>query len=251
MDVRDYDLAAYRHQLGVVPQEAYLFPGTVRDAIAYGRPDATDAEVEAAARGVGAIDMIARLPGGFLHEVSERGRNLSAGQRQLIALARAYLVDPAILLLDEATAALDLAAEAAVNRATEQLAAQRTTLVVAHRLTTAARADRIVVMESRPDRRGRHPRRAAGRRAAATRRCGPRSSATPSWSPDCRGTGVRRPLTGPRMARHVARDQRERRGHQDQRAPRRTASPRRRSRRPAGRRSARRSASPSTEPSAS
>jgi ATP-binding cassette, subfamily B, bacterial len=148
VDVRDYDLPAYRHQLGVVPQESYLSPGTVRDAIAYGRPDATDAEVEAAARGVGAIEMIARLPGGFLHEVSERGRNLSAGQRQLIALARAYLVDPAILLLDEATAALDLAAEAEVNRATEQLAAQRTTLVVAHRLTTASRADRIVVMDS-------------------------------------------------------------------------------------------------------
>jgi ATP-binding cassette subfamily B protein len=80
--------------------------------------------------------------------VSERGRNLSAGQRQLIALARAYLVDPAILLLDEATAALDLAAEAAVTRATEQLAARRTTLVVAHRLTTASRADRIIVVES-------------------------------------------------------------------------------------------------------
>jgi ATP-binding cassette subfamily B protein len=147
-DVRELDLAGYRHQLGVVPQEPYLFPGTVRDAIAYGRPDATDAEVEAAARGVGAIDMIARLPGGFRHEVAERGRNLAAGQRQLIALARAYLVDPAILLLDEATAALDLASEAAVNTATERLTARRTTLVVAHRLTTAARADRIVVMES-------------------------------------------------------------------------------------------------------
>jgi ATP-binding cassette, subfamily B, bacterial len=147
LDVRELDLAGYRQQLGVVPQEPYLFPGTIRDAIAYGRPDATDAEVEAAARGVGAIEMIARLPGGFMHEVSERGRNLSAGQRQLIALARAYLVDPAILLLDEATAALDLAAEAAVNRATEQLAARRTTLVVAHRLTTASRADRIVVVE--------------------------------------------------------------------------------------------------------
>ena len=91
--------------------------------------------------------MIARLPGGFYHEVSERGRNLSAGQRQLIALARAYLVDPAILLLDEATAALDLAAEAEVIKATEQLAAKRTTLLVAHRLTTAARADRIVVLD--------------------------------------------------------------------------------------------------------
>ena len=130
----------------MVPQEPYLSPGTVRDAIAYGRPGATDAEVEAAARAVGAVGMIARLPGGFRHEVAERGRNLSSGQRQLIALARAYLVDPGILLLDEATAALDLAAEAEVIAATERLAAQRTTLVVAHRLTTAARADRIVVM---------------------------------------------------------------------------------------------------------
>ncbi|HXS64644.1 MAG TPA: ABC transporter ATP-binding protein [Streptosporangiaceae bacterium] len=147
VDVRSYGLSSYRHQLGVVPQEPYLFAGTLRDAIAYGRPEATDAEVEAAARGVGAIEMIARLPGGFYHEVSERGRNLSAGQRQLVALARAYLVDPAILLLDEATAALDLAAEAQVIKATEQLAAKRTTLLVAHRLTTAARADRIVVLD--------------------------------------------------------------------------------------------------------
>jgi ATP-binding cassette subfamily B protein len=147
-DIRELSLSGYRQQLGVVPQEPYLFPGTVRDAIAYGRPAATDAEVEAAAREVGAVEMIARLPGGFRHEVAERGRNLAAGQRQLIALARAYLVDPAILLLDEATAALDLASEAAVNSATERLTARRTTLVVAHRLTTAARADRIVVIES-------------------------------------------------------------------------------------------------------
>ena len=147
VDVRDYDLASYRHRLGVVPQEAHLFVGTIRDAIAYGRPDASDAEVEAAARAVGAVDMIARLPGGFYHQVAERGRNLSAGQRQLIALARAYLVDPDILLLDEATAALDLATEAAVTRAAQQLAARRTTLVVAHRLTTAAEADRIVVID--------------------------------------------------------------------------------------------------------
>jgi ATP-binding cassette subfamily B protein len=147
VDVRAYDLASYRHRLGVVPQEAYLFPGTVRDAIAYGRPSASDAEVEAAAHAVGAHEMIARLPGGYLHVVGERGRNLSAGQRQLLALARAQLVDPDILLLDEATAALDLASEAAVTRATERLAARRTTVVVAHRLTTAARADRIVVMD--------------------------------------------------------------------------------------------------------
>ncbi|MBV9205551.1 MAG: ABC transporter ATP-binding protein, partial [Actinobacteria bacterium] len=146
-DVRDYDLAGYRHQLGVVPQESYLFAGTVRDSIAYARPDASDAEVEAAARATGAHDMIVGLPGGYGHEVAERGRNLSAGQRQLIALARAQLADPAILLLDEATAALDLAAEAAVNRAISELTAARTTIVVAHRLTTAARADRIVVLD--------------------------------------------------------------------------------------------------------
>ncbi|MGW1169542.1 ABC transporter ATP-binding protein [Streptomyces sp. NPDC002550] len=146
-DLRALDLTSYRHRLGVVPQEAYLFPGTVRDAIAYGRPDATDAEVEAAARAVGAHEMIATLEGGYLHEVAERGRNLSAGQRQLIALARAELVDPDILLLDEATAALDLATEAQVNQATDRLAGRRTTLVVAHRLTTAARADRVVVMD--------------------------------------------------------------------------------------------------------
>ncbi len=146
-DLRSLDLTSYRHRLGVVPQEAYLFQGTVRDAIAYGRPDATDAEVEAAARAVGAHDMIATLDGGYLHEVAERGRNLSAGQRQLIALARAELVDPDVLLLDEATAALDLATEAQVNQATDRLAGRRTTLVVAHRLTTAARADRVVVMD--------------------------------------------------------------------------------------------------------
>ncbi|MFF5567188.1 ABC transporter ATP-binding protein [Streptomyces sp. NPDC012623] len=146
-DLRELDLTAYRHRLGVVPQEPYLFAGTVRDAIAYGRPEASDARVEAAARAVGAHDMIATLDGGYLHEVAERGRNLSAGQRQLIALARAELVDPDILLLDEATAALDLATEALVNQATERLAGRRTTLVVAHRLTTAARADRVVVMD--------------------------------------------------------------------------------------------------------
>ncbi|QFQ97558.1 ABC transporter ATP-binding protein [Streptomyces phaeolivaceus] len=145
-DLRDLDITSYRHRLGVVPQEAYLFQGTVRDAIAYGRPEATDAEVEAAARAVGAHDMIATLDGGYLHEVAERGRNLSAGQRQLIALARAELVNPDILLLDEATAALDLATEAQVNHATDRIAGRRTTLVVAHRLTTAARADRVVLM---------------------------------------------------------------------------------------------------------
>ncbi|MFG2847392.1 ABC transporter ATP-binding protein [Kitasatospora sp. NPDC048296] len=147
VDLTRYDLAQYRHRLGVVPQEAYLFAGTVREAIAYGRPDASAAEVEAAARAVGAHDMIVRLSGGYDHEVAGRGRNLSAGQRQLIALARAELVDPDILLLDEATAALDLATEAVVNQAADRLSGGRTTLVIAHRLTTAERADRVVVLD--------------------------------------------------------------------------------------------------------
>src|SRR6202044_3995474 len=145
--VRSYDLTEFRHRLGVVPQEAYLFSGTVADAIAYARPDASMDEIEEAARAVGAHDMITALPDGYEHEVGERGRNLSAGQRQLIALARAELADPDILLLDEATAGLDLASEAAVPAATDELSARRTTIVVAHRLTTAARADRIIVMD--------------------------------------------------------------------------------------------------------
>jgi ATP-binding cassette, subfamily B, bacterial len=147
VDLRELDLSGYRRRLGVVPQEAYLFPGTVAEAIAYGRPDSSDAEIEAAARAVGAHEMVAGLSGGYLHQVGERGRSLSAGQRQLLALARAYLVDPDILLLDEATAALDLASEAAVTKAMDEVSRSRTTLVVAHRLTTAARADRILLLD--------------------------------------------------------------------------------------------------------
>ena len=146
-DLRTLDLPAFRRQLGYVPQEAFLFTGTVRDNIAYGRHDATDAEVEAAARAVGAHDLIAGLPGGYLHQISERGRSLSSGQRQLIALARAELVDPAILLLDEATSNLDLASEARVSEAMQRVSRGRTTIVIAHRLQTARDADRIVVLD--------------------------------------------------------------------------------------------------------
>jgi ATP-binding cassette subfamily B protein len=145
--LRDLALGAFRQQLGYVPQEAFLFTGTVRDNIAYARPDASDAEVEAAARAVGAHDFVSRLPSGYLQPVVERGRSLSAGQRQLIALARAQLVDPAILVLDEATANLDLATEAQVVRAMGRVSEGRTTLLIAHRLQSAARADRIVMLD--------------------------------------------------------------------------------------------------------
>ncbi|HVW35556.1 MAG TPA: ABC transporter ATP-binding protein [Acidimicrobiia bacterium] len=147
LDLRDLDIAAYRRRLGYVPQEAFLFTGTVRDNIAYGRPGATDADVEAAARAVGAHPFIAALPGGYLNELDERGRSLSAGQRQLIALARAELVDPAVLLLDEATSNLDLATEGRVAEAMRRVARGRTTIIIAHRLATAATADRIVLLE--------------------------------------------------------------------------------------------------------
>jgi len=148
VDLREYDEIAYHAQLGVVPQEAFLFAGTIRDNIAYGRRSASDAEVEAAARAVGAHEFVSLLPFGYRTPVSERGRSLSSGQRQMIALARARLVDPAILLLDEATSNLDLDTESKVNAAMAVAAHGRTTILVAHRLQTARMADRIVVVDN-------------------------------------------------------------------------------------------------------
>ncbi|MGZ4762256.1 MAG: ABC transporter ATP-binding protein, partial [Ilumatobacteraceae bacterium] len=142
-DLRDLDLHAFRHRIGYVPQEPFLFSGTIRSNIAYGRPEATDVEIERAARAVGAHDLVASLPDGYLTPVAETGRSLSAGQRQLLCLARAQLIDPSILILDEATSNLDLATEAEVQRAMNLASKGRTSLLIAHRLQTARSAARI------------------------------------------------------------------------------------------------------------
>lgn len=147
VDLRDYRLADYRARLGIVPQEPHLFTGDVASNIAFGKPSATAQQIADAAAAVGATAMIDSLPLGMAQPVGERGRGLSAGQRQLIALARAELVDPDLLLLDEATATLDPDTEQSVLVATKSLARDRTTVVVAHRLATAARADRIAVVD--------------------------------------------------------------------------------------------------------
>jgi ATP-binding cassette subfamily B protein len=140
-------LQQFRRQVGYVPQEAFLFSGTVRSNIAYGRPEATDLEVERAARAVGAHEFVSQLSSGYLTPIATRGRTLSAGQRQLLCLARAELINPRILILDEATAKLDLETEAEVKKAMRRVARGRTTLLIAHRLQTARIADRILVLE--------------------------------------------------------------------------------------------------------
>ncbi|MGN6199008.1 ABC transporter ATP-binding protein [Humibacter sp.] len=147
IDLRRLDLGDYRRNLGYVPQESFLFTGTVAENIAYGRPDAPATAIEDAARAVGAHGVIETLPYGYATPIAERGKSLSAGQRQLIALARAELVDPAILLLDEATSNLDLATEARVTDAMHRLARDRTTVLIAHRLQTAMGAHRIVMLD--------------------------------------------------------------------------------------------------------
>jgi ABC-type multidrug transport system fused ATPase/permease subunit len=146
-DLRDLRASCLRSQLGIVPQEGFLFSGTVRENISFGRPDASDEEVRAAAAAVGADGFIARLPQGLDTEVGERGGQLSAGQRQLIAFARALVADPRILILDEATSNVDVRTERVIERGLERLLVGRTALVIAHRLSTVRRAGRIVVLE--------------------------------------------------------------------------------------------------------
>ncbi len=146
-DTRAVTIRSLREALGVVPQDPILFGGTVEENIRYGRPDATDEEVVAAARAANAHSFILDLPDGYATIVGERGIRLSGGQRQRVAIARALLKDPAILILDEATSSLDNEAEAAIRQALERLLRGRTALVIAHRLSTVERADRIVVMD--------------------------------------------------------------------------------------------------------
>src|SRR5829696_4106340 len=146
-DLRDVTARSLRSQLGIVPQEGFLFSGTIRDNIAFGRSDATDEELEAAARAVGAWEFVARLPAGVDTEVGERGVQLSAGQRQLVAFARALVADPRILVLDEATSNVDLHTEGRIEAGMRRLLAGRTAIVIAHRLSTIRQAGRIVVLD--------------------------------------------------------------------------------------------------------
>jgi ABC-type multidrug transport system fused ATPase/permease subunit len=146
-DLRDVSERSLRSQLGVVPQEGFLFSGTIRDNIGFGRKDATAAEVEEAARAVGAHDFIERLPEGYDTQVGERGGHLSAGQRQLVAFARAAASDPRILILDEATSNVDVQTESKIEQGLRRLLAGRTAIVIAHRLSTIRGAGRIVVLE--------------------------------------------------------------------------------------------------------
>jgi ATP-binding cassette, subfamily B, bacterial MsbA len=147
VDVRDLSFADLRGSIGLVPQEPALFSGSVRDNIAYARPDASDADVLAAARAAHAIEFIDRLPEGMATRVGERGIKLSGGQRQRIALARVFLKDPAVVVLDEATSSLDTASERLVEDAMEELLRGRTTIIIAHRLSTVRRADRVLVLD--------------------------------------------------------------------------------------------------------
>jgi ABC-type multidrug transport system fused ATPase/permease subunit len=146
-DLRDVTERSLRSQLGVVPQEGFLFSGTVRENIAFGRPDASDEEIRDAARAVGAHEFVERLPNGYDTEVGERGGHLSAGERQLVAFARAAVADPRILILDEATSNVDVRTEARIEHGLRRLLAGRTAIVIAHRLSTIRGAGRIVVLD--------------------------------------------------------------------------------------------------------
>ena len=156
-DLREIDLVSYRRQLGVVLQDPFLFSGTIADNIRFAKPEATDAEVADVARAIGVDAVAARLDDGLSHRVREGGSGLSAGERQLISIARALLADPRILILDEATSNIDRPTEVLIERALDRLLAGRTSLIIAHRLSTVRRADEILVIDhGRIRQRGRY-----------------------------------------------------------------------------------------------
>ena len=156
-DVRDVTLASLRREIGVIPQDPFLFSTTVRENIAFGRPEMTDAEIERVARLSEAHEFVERLPQGYETVIGERGITLSGGQRQRIAIARALAIDPRILILDDATASVDATTEAQIRRGLREVMSGRTTLIIAHRLSTIALADEIVVLdEGRIAARGTH-----------------------------------------------------------------------------------------------
>jgi len=146
-DVRQVTRESLRRQMGIVPQDTFLFSSTVMENIRYGKLEASDDEVIAAARLANADQFIARLPEGYQTKLGERGHNLSQGQRQLIAIARAVLADPRILILDEATSSVDTRTELLIQRALDELLKGRTSFVIAHRLSTIRNADQVLVLE--------------------------------------------------------------------------------------------------------
>ncbi|MEO8761088.1 MAG: ATP-binding cassette domain-containing protein, partial [Bacteroidia bacterium] len=147
-DITQYDLTDYRSNLAIVPQDVLLFGGSIKENIAYGRPDATDAEILDAAKQANAFEFIDRFPDKFETKVGERGIQLSGGQRQRVAIARAILKNPSILILDEATSSLDSESERLVQEALDKLMVGRTSVVIAHRLSTIRNADKIIVIEN-------------------------------------------------------------------------------------------------------
>ncbi|ETH23213.1 ABC transporter, ATP-binding protein [Bordetella pertussis CHLA-15] len=147
VDIRSLRIADYRRNIGLVLQEPFLFFGTIADNISYGKPDATRAEIIAAARAAHAHEFILRLPHGYDSLVGERGQALSGGERQRISIARALLIDPRILIMDEATSSVDTTTEKEIQKALDNLVRGRTTIAIAHRLSTLRRADRLVVLD--------------------------------------------------------------------------------------------------------
>jgi ABC-type multidrug transport system fused ATPase/permease subunit len=148
VNLRELEPLDLHRSIVTVTQENFLFTGTVAENLAFGRPEATRTEIEAAARAIGAHEFISALPDGYDTDVHQKGARLSAGQRQLVAFARAFLADPAVLILDEATSSLDIPSERLVQRALRTLLADRTAVIIAHRLSTVEIADRVLVLDA-------------------------------------------------------------------------------------------------------